>query len=41
MMHRVHDLLDRAADGALLVAVAAVAVAVLAREGQRGLDGNV
>lgn len=40
MMHRLAEALDRTADGALLVAVVAVAVAVVAREGQRGLDGR-
>lgn len=39
-MHRLCDLLYKAEDGALLVAVTAVAVAVLAREGQRGLNGR-
>lgn len=40
MMHRLGRALDATADNALLVAAVALAVAVFAREGQRGLDGR-
>ncbi|WP_283205495.1 hypothetical protein [Glutamicibacter sp. V16R2B1] len=40
MMPRLRRALDATADNALLVAAVALAVAVFAREGHRGLDGH-